>query len=108
LARLRDEYDLFRTRGAEILAVGPDDQPAFRDYWKNHRLPFAGLPDPEHRVSGLYKQQVRLFKLGRMPLVCVVDRDGLIRYAHYGNDMSDIPDNQTLLRVLDQINASSS
>ena len=42
-----------------------------------------------------------------MPLVCVIDRDGRIRYAHYGASMSDIPENKTLLDVIDQLIASS-
>jgi peroxiredoxin Q/BCP len=42
-----------------------------------------------------------------MPLVTVVDRHGLIRYAHYGSSMSDIPENKILLDVIDQLNAAS-
>jgi peroxiredoxin Q/BCP len=33
-----------------------------RDY-----LPFIGLPDPGHRVLKLYGQEMKLFKLGRLP-----------------------------------------
>ena len=55
----------------------------------------------------MYKQQVNLFKLGRMPLNTIVDRKGRIRYIHYGNSMSDIPDNETLLDVIEELNASS-
>jgi peroxiredoxin Q/BCP len=42
-----------------------------------------------------------------MPLVCVVDTNGRIRYAHYGSSMADIPENETLLGVLDELNAAS-
>ena len=107
MARLRDEYGLFQSRGAEILAVGPDRDYAFRQYWSEEKLPFPGLPDPSHAVAERYKQEVKLFKLGRMPLVCVVDAQGMIRYAHYGRSMSDIPENQVLLDVIDQLNGSS-
>src|SRR5688500_19994112 len=57
--------------------------------------------------SRLYKQEVNLFKFGRMPLNCVVDAKGHIRYAHYGNSMSNIPANETLLDVIDKLNAAS-
>ena len=50
---------------------------------------------------------VNLFKMGRMPLVCVVDTHGRIRYAHYGTSMSDIPSNEVLVRVIDELNAAS-
>lgn len=104
---MRDEYSLFTDRGAEILAVGPDKREQFIRYWANEKIPFVGLPDPAHEVALQYRQEVKLFKLGRMPLVCVVDKDGRIRYANYGASMSDIPSNQVLLRVIDELNAAS-
>lgn len=107
MARLRDGYAEFTARDAQILAIGPDTREKFINYWEENNLPFPGLPDPEKKVSKLYKQEVNLFKLGRMPLNTVVDRDGLIRYIHYGYSMSDIPDNETLLQVIEELNASS-
>jgi peroxiredoxin len=107
LARLRDDYQEFTGRGAEILTVGPDSVTAFDIYWKAQRLPFIGMPDPGHAVASRYKQEVNLFKLGRMPLVTVIDSRGRIRFAHYGASMSDIPTNKELLDVIDQLNAAS-
>jgi peroxiredoxin Q/BCP len=107
LARLRDGYDNFTARKAEILAIGPDSREKFISYWRENELPFPGLPDPAKQVSKLYKQEINLFKLGRMPLNAVLDRMGFIRYIHYGYSMSDIPDNETLLHVIDELNASS-
>jgi peroxiredoxin Q/BCP len=107
LARLRDGYEKFTSRGAEILAIGPNSPAAFEQYWTNENIPFIGLPDADHRVARMYKQEVNLFKLGRMPLNCVVDRKGYIRYAHYGASMQDIPTNNELLHVIDALNASS-
>ena len=104
---MRDHYEDFISRGAEILAVGPDGSETFKRYWAKENIPFIGLPDPDHVVAKQYKQEVNLFKLGRMPLNCIVDKDGRIRYVHYGASMSDIPDNETFLNVIDEINASS-
>ena len=107
MARLRDEYEEFRNRGVEILAIGPNPMSAFRQYWEKERIPFIGLPDPDHSVTRLYRQEVNLFKLGRMPLNCVVDAKGYVRFAHYGKSMSDIPTNEELLHVIDALNAAS-
>jgi peroxiredoxin len=107
LARLRDGYETFTRRGAAILAVGPNPLSVFRDYWKKERIPFIGMPDPDHSVARTYRQEVNLFKLGRMPLNCVIDAKGYVRYAHYGKSMSDIPSNDALLHVIDELNASS-
>ncbi len=90
-----------------MLAVGPDSATAFRLYWGRQKIPFAGLPDPGHAVATRYKQEVNLFKLGRMPLVMILDARGMIRFAHYGTSMSDIPTNQELLDVIDQLNTAS-
>ncbi len=38
-----------------------------------------------------------------MPAMLVFDRQGIIRYQHYGNYMSDIPNTETIIRVLDEI-----
>lgn len=107
MARLRDGYNQFTSRGAEILAVGPNDVETFKRYWANEQMPFVGLPDPDHSVSRLYRQEVDLFKLGRMPLNCVIDTKGYVRFAHYGASMRDIPSNEELLHVIDELNASS-
>jgi peroxiredoxin len=103
LARLRDDYEEFRNHGAEILTVGPDGADAFERYWREQRLPFIGMPDPHHDVARRYLQEVNLLKLGRMPLVMVIDKGGVIRYVHYAASMSDIPKNQTLLEVIERI-----
>jgi peroxiredoxin Q/BCP len=107
LARLRDDHAQFTQRNVTILAVGPNTEAAFQQYWSAEKMPFIGLPDPEHRVAVLYRQQVNIFKLGRMPLMCIVDKNGRIRYAHYGASMADIPETATLLNVIDQLTASS-
>jgi peroxiredoxin Q/BCP len=107
LARIQDEYAKFQQRGVEVLAIGPNTEPAFRRYWEEKNIPFVGLPDPKHRVAVKYRQEVSLFRLGRMPLMCIIDRHGYIRYVHSGESMADIPENQTLLDVLDELGNTS-
>ncbi len=103
MAQLRRDYQEFVNRGAEIVAIGPEAAKPFADWWHEHEMPFIGLPDPEHLVSKLYGQQFKLLKLGRMPALLIVDRSGVIRFAHYGNSMSDIPDNTGILARLDEL-----
>jgi hypothetical protein len=42
-----------------------------------------------------------------MPLNAILDRDGRLRYIHFGTDMTDIPDNETFLQVIEKVNATS-
>lgn len=104
---MNGHYTEFTSRGAEILAVGPDGMESFKKYWAKEKIPFIGLPDSEHTVARMYKQEINLFKLGRMPMNCIVDVNGYIRYVHYSISRSDIPDDETFLSVIDQLNASS-
>jgi peroxiredoxin Q/BCP len=101
MAQLRHQYQEFERRNTKVIVVGPEDAKAFTDYWSTNSLPFIGLPDPRASVLKLYGQEVNLFKLGRMPAQVIVDKNGMVRYVHYGHSMSDIPDNQELLALLD-------
>jgi len=107
MAQLRQDYDKFVERQAEVVVVGPEDQTAFERYWTKENLPFVGLPDPEHRVADLYGQQVKLLKMGRMPAMIMIDKAGQIRYQHYGDSMRDIPANDDVLKLLDRFNSGS-
>ena len=104
MAQLRRDYDEFVRRDAEVVVVGPEGRDAFADYWEEESLPFVGLPNPEHTVLRLYGQEIRLFKMGRMPAQVIVDRTGEARYVHYGHSMEDIPPNEELLALLDGLN----
>jgi len=104
MAQLRQDYDQFTARGAEIVTIGPEKPEAFAKYFKENDLPFVGLPDPDHSVLKRYGQQVKIFKLGRMPAQMIIDKDGNLRYIHYGHSMQDIPENAELLALLDEMN----
>jgi peroxiredoxin Q/BCP len=104
MARLRDDYHKFVDRKAEIIVIAPDSDKALRDYWYQQRIPFIGIPDPHHLIAGKYGQQVKILKLGRMPALMVVDKLGRVRYKHYADSMSDIPENQEILTLLDNLN----
>ena len=105
MAQLRQDYHQYQARQAEIIAVGPEDAATFAAYWHENEMPFVGLPDPDHVVLKLYGQEVNLVKLGRMPAQVMVDKRGITRYVHYGHSMSDIPENDELLALLDRLNA---
>jgi peroxiredoxin Q/BCP len=107
MAQLRQDYQEFTNRQAQVIVIGPEDDKAFAAYWRQHNLPFVGLPDPKASVLKLYGQEVNLFKLGRMPAQVIVDKAGVVRFVHYGHSMSDIPENAEVLCLLDELNAES-
>ena len=105
MAQLRQDYQKFVDRQTEVIAVGPDSIQAFQDYWEKGKLPFIGLADPEHRVARQYEQEVNLLKLGRMPAQIIIDRQGVVRFVHYSNSMSDITENDEILHRIDDLNS---
>ena len=104
MAQLRQGYQEFQVRDAEVVVVGPDSEAAFKEYWARQDMPFVGLADPKHTVARRYGQEVKLLKFGRMPAMMVIDKAGVVRYKHYGAAMSDIPSSGKILAVLDELN----
>lgn len=101
MAQLRREYQKFVALNTEIIVVGPERAEAFRDYWSKEDMPFIGLPDPEHRILKLYGQEVKLYKLGRMPAQMLINKAGNVRYVHYGHSMADIPSNEEIISLIE-------
>jgi peroxiredoxin Q/BCP len=104
MAQLRLDYERFIERDAVVIAVGPDSADAFKKYWEKEDMPFIGLADPDHKAAQMVDQEVNLLKLGRIPAQMIVDKDGVLRYVHYSRSMSDIPDNDKILKEIEKIN----
>jgi len=104
MAQLCRHYREFVRRNARVIVVGPEDAQTFSKWWLGHRMPFIGIHDPEHKVANLYGQEFNILKLGRMPEVVVVDKDGNLRLKHKGKFIGDILSNKKILALLDEIN----
>ena len=104
MAQLRQDYAKFIAQDTEVIAVGPDSLADFQRFWEKQGIPFIGLADPDHQVAKQYDQEVNLLKFGRIPAQMIVNKDGILQYVHYANNMSDIPDNQEILIKLEKIN----
>jgi peroxiredoxin len=104
MAQLRQDYDKFLAQDIRVLVLGPEAAKSFAEYWAKNDLPFIGLPDPTHSVLKKYGQEVNLFKFGRMPAQVMVDKQGVVRYVHYGHDATDIPSNAEILEDLQKLN----
>lgn len=103
MAQLRRDYEKFLEQDTEVIVIGPESAASFAEYWQKHKLPFIGLPNPRHTVLKQYGQEVNLFKLGRIPAQVIIDKKGIVRFAHYGHNMSDISSNEDILDLLKMI-----
>lgn len=106
MAQLCQDYEQFVQVETEVIAVGPDSLENFKKFWEQNNMPLVGLADPYHQAARLYDQEVTLFKFGRVPAQVIIDKEGIVRYAHYSRSMADIPDNDEILKLLKEINRS--
>jgi peroxiredoxin len=104
MAQLRHDYEEIKNLNTEVIAVGPEAMKAFNDFWVPEKMPFIGIPDPQHKIAKVYGQQVKLAKFGRLPAQFIIDREGLIRFQHFGSSMSDIPEDKDVMELLRTLN----
>jgi peroxiredoxin len=107
MAQLRQAHARYVARDIQVVVVGPDDPRAFAYYWQQLSLPFTGLPDSGASVLRLFGQKTSLFRLGREPAQVLIDKAGTARYVHYGHSISDIPGNDEILALVDEISAQT-
>lgn len=104
MAQLHHDYPKYSSLNTEIIAVGPEDSKSFSEWWHDHKMPFVGIPDEKHVIARMFGQQVKVLHMGRMPASFIIDRNGFIRYRHFGQSMSDIPEDRNILALLEQLN----
>jgi peroxiredoxin Q/BCP len=76
----RDQYEVFREAGAEVIGVSSDKEESHRDFARQNRLPFRLVSDPDGALRQLYGvPKVLLFLPGRTTYV--IDRRGIVRHA---------------------------
>jgi peroxiredoxin len=67
-------------------------------------MPFVGIPDPNHNIAKLYNQEIRVFYGGRLPAMVVIDKDFKIRASYMSGSPSDIPSDDEVFSLLDNLN----
>lgn len=102
--RLGKNINKFQELNAEIYAITADRfENARRLELQYAKEAFPIYFDRTHEVVRMLHQEVKIFKLGRLPAVLIVDGDGLIQWAYYGSDLRDIPKNMELFAVLEKL-----
>ena len=100
---MRDRFSEFTERGAEIIAIAPDTVDSARDFFEREQLPFTCLPDPDRKVFRMYDVKSAMISLGQRPGLFIVDKDGVVRYAHLGFQQWEIPSVDDTLAELDAL-----
>jgi peroxiredoxin len=123
---LREAHAEFERRGASIAAVAQGTPSATASLCGRHQVPFRCFADPTREayaafglgrgsVAQVMGPQVMLKAtisamrgnvglpggdIFQMPGTFVIDRDGIIRLAYRGDDISDLPPVETIFAAL--------
>ena len=103
MMQLHQDYNKFVEKDTIIVVIGPEDKGSFNSYWSENNFKFYGISDKKKELLQLFGQKVKLSKLGRMPAQMIIDKNGVLRYLHYGNSMDDIPKNSEILDIIDSL-----
>lgn len=103
MVQLHHDKKEFDELDTVIVVVGPEDSSKFNEYWQGKDFDFYGIPNGKESVIKEYGQEIKPLKAGRMPAQFIVDKEGTIRYMHFGNSMKDIPDNKEILQIIKQL-----
>ena len=102
MAQLRHDYGKFQAQGCEVLVMVPNGPKMIARHVVQHQTPYPILSDKGSQVAGQYFQIKHFFKFGT-PTVFLVDRAGIIRYAHYASSLLAEPKNAEPLAVLETL-----
>ena len=83
---IRDAWDEFSERGAEVLGISPDTETSHVKFKEKHGLPFTLLADPDHSTAEAYgvwgeKSFAGRTYMGVERSTFVIDADGNIAKA---------------------------
>ncbi|MHC5724308.1 MAG: peroxiredoxin [Nostoc sp.] len=76
----RDQYEVFKTAGAEVVGVSADSSESHQRFAAKHNLPFTLLTDKGDQVRKLYGATAAF---GLLPgrVTYVIDQQGVVQYV---------------------------
>ena len=104
IRRLARDFEKFEELNTVLYPITPDKEKNAKKLETKYALnKFPIYYDPKKTVLKMLKQEVNWKKLGRMPALLILDKEGIIQYAYYGNSMKDIPKNIILFEELEKL-----
>jgi peroxiredoxin Q/BCP len=97
---LRDHYQDFQARNAEILALAVHDQSVAERVAQVTGAPFPVLADSDHAVAEAYGVYNLLGDGIATPAVFIVDTAGQVVWSYMGQNAADRPGVQTIIENL--------
>ncbi|MBD3214963.1 MAG: redoxin domain-containing protein [Candidatus Lokiarchaeota archaeon] len=105
MGHLRRDYDKFQEKNTELYPILVDEEEnaqKMEEKYARNRYPI--FYDKENQVAKMLNQEKKLLKLGRLPGLLILDKENIIQYAYYSDSMKDIPENEELFKVINNLN----
>ena len=102
-AELRKGLEQFEELDGYLYPILADKEENAKKMEQKYARKYPIFYDETKKVPEMLHQQVKLLKLGRMPGLLIIDKQGIIRYAYYSDNMHDIPENDVLLEELKKL-----
>lgn len=91
--QLDNTLPLFEEQGAQIIAISTDTQQVAQQTQRELEISFPLIPDNRRKILNLYDHKERYSDLNvHNPAVYIIDRQGIVRFAHFGSNAGDRPD----------------
>ena len=112
MAQLRLDYQEFQQLNAQVIVIVPNGPLSILRFWSENDIPLSDFGDKGAKAAEQFGIRTRRLGLAASfalftPAVFVVDRAGIIRYAHYEKSYLSEPDNQMPLALLGTIAAAN-
>ena len=101
---MRRDLDKFEKLDGFLYPILVDNEKNAKKMEQKYARNYAIFYDESKMVAKMLKQEKKWTKLGRLPGLLVINKEGIIEYAYYGKNMHDIPENDEILQVLEKIN----
>ncbi len=100
MVQLHQEKEKFAEKNTKIIVICPENEEKIKKFLAKEPIDLDFVADPTHALADRYNQQVKIFKLGRMPAQILINKDKKIVFEHFANGMKDIIENDEMLKKL--------
>ncbi len=97
MVQLHQDFLKFEERKIKVVVVCPEKATGIEKFLAKEPVDFDLIGDEDHQLADEYGQQVKVFKLGRMPSQILLDNQENKIFEHHGNTMMDIVENEEIL-----------
>ncbi len=102
MMQLHKEKKEFDKRNIKVVSICPENIEKIERFLSSENIDLELVADPKHIIADEYNQQVKIFKLGRMPAQIILNNKGEKIFEHFANSMRDIIENREILSFIDE------